>query len=258
MIKFFRKIRKRLVIESKFSKYMLYAIGEIILVVIGILIALQINTWNENRKAKNQETQIYTELRSDLLQTKNDIQATIQKHKEVIASNQKLVYDIADKKPYSDTIYRMFTDSGGDFQVITKTSAFENLKTIGLNTLSNDSLRISITNLYQLELKRLENDFGMINSSFNISEQLFPYQIKYLYADYNDPTSYGFKSSDSITVYKLKIKEYDTFLADNELLKTLQLTLWGRSFLVNEQTKTAEEIENLIQRIEEELSTRTN
>jgi hypothetical protein len=49
VIKFFRKIRQRLVTENKFSKYMLYAIGEITLVVIGILIALQINNWNENR-----------------------------------------------------------------------------------------------------------------------------------------------------------------------------------------------------------------
>lgn len=50
MIKFFRKIRKKLLTENKFSKYLLYAIGEIILVVIGILIALSINNWNEERK----------------------------------------------------------------------------------------------------------------------------------------------------------------------------------------------------------------
>ena len=257
MIKFFRNIRKNLLAQGKTTKYFKYAIGEIVLVVIGILIALQINTWNENRKAENQETQIYTELRNDLQQTRNDIQETIVKHKEVIASNQQLVYNIAGKKPYSDTIYRLFTDSGVDYQVIPKTSAFENLKTMGLNTLSNDSLRISITNLYQLDLNRLENDFGMKNSSFNISEQLFPYQNNYLVADYNDPKKYGFKNSDSITVYKLKIKEYDVFLADNDLLRTLQLTLWGRSIIVNEQTKTTEEIDKVITRIEEELSART-
>jgi len=49
MIKFFRKTRQRLLTENKFSKYLLYAIGEIVLVVIGILIALSINNWNENR-----------------------------------------------------------------------------------------------------------------------------------------------------------------------------------------------------------------
>ena len=50
MIKFFRKIRQKLLTENKFSKYLLYAIGEILLVVIGILIALSINNWNEKRK----------------------------------------------------------------------------------------------------------------------------------------------------------------------------------------------------------------
>ena len=55
MIKFFRKIRQRLLTENKFSKYLLYAIGEILLVVVGILIALQINNSNESRKIRNQE-----------------------------------------------------------------------------------------------------------------------------------------------------------------------------------------------------------
>ena len=50
MIKFFRQIRQRMIKENKMSKYLLYAIGEIILVVIGILIALQINNWNQNQK----------------------------------------------------------------------------------------------------------------------------------------------------------------------------------------------------------------
>lgn len=55
MIKFFRKIRKKLLMENNTGKYFKYAIGEIILVVIGILIALQINNWNEQRKERIQE-----------------------------------------------------------------------------------------------------------------------------------------------------------------------------------------------------------
>ena len=55
MIKFFRKIRQKLVTENKFSKYLLYAIGEIVLVVIGILIALQLNNLNEIDKVKDTE-----------------------------------------------------------------------------------------------------------------------------------------------------------------------------------------------------------
>ncbi|WP_088341930.1 DUF6090 family protein [Robiginitalea sediminis] len=70
MIKFFRRIRQRLLAENRFSKYLLYAIGEIILVVIGILIALQINTWNEYKQNRKLERTFYADLLEDLA---NDI-----------------------------------------------------------------------------------------------------------------------------------------------------------------------------------------
>ncbi len=66
MIKFFRKIRQNLLSEGKTGKYLKYVIGEIILVVIGILIALQINNWNETQKLIKQERQILLELREEL------------------------------------------------------------------------------------------------------------------------------------------------------------------------------------------------
>ncbi|NND51857.1 MAG: hypothetical protein HKN54_05595 [Flavobacteriaceae bacterium] len=66
MIKFFRRIRRQLLSENKFSKYLFYAVGEIILVVIGILIALQINNWNESRKLDVVELALYTNLLGDI------------------------------------------------------------------------------------------------------------------------------------------------------------------------------------------------
>jgi len=66
MIKFFRKIRKRLVAENKISKYFKYAIGEIVLVVIGILIALQINNWNQIKNNEAQFVMVLKEIRRDL------------------------------------------------------------------------------------------------------------------------------------------------------------------------------------------------
>ncbi len=77
MIKFFRHIRQRLLTENKFSKYLLYALGEIILVVIGILIALQINNWNESQKINEKEISIakelYVELNENLISIKDQL-----------------------------------------------------------------------------------------------------------------------------------------------------------------------------------------
>ena len=67
MINLFRKIRRRLLNNGNFSRYLLYAAGEIILVVVGILIALQINNWNESRKNDKQLTQILSTIRQDLV-----------------------------------------------------------------------------------------------------------------------------------------------------------------------------------------------
>jgi len=77
MIKFFRNFRKNLVNEGKTASYLKYAIGEIVLVVIGILIALQINNWNENRKAIDQEIvtakELYNELNQNLIYTQKTL-----------------------------------------------------------------------------------------------------------------------------------------------------------------------------------------
>lgn len=82
MIKFFRKIRQKLLSENKFSKYLLYAIGEIVLVVIGILIALQINNWNEARKKQNlkgvYKRELIADLEKDINQLSIDIDKTVE------------------------------------------------------------------------------------------------------------------------------------------------------------------------------------
>ncbi|MDR5590982.1 DUF6090 family protein [Christiangramia sp. SM2212] len=71
MIKLFRNIRRRLLRENRFTRYLIYAIGEIVLVVIGILIALQINNWNENRKQNFKAAQLNQQLYEELERTQN-------------------------------------------------------------------------------------------------------------------------------------------------------------------------------------------
>ena len=74
MIAFFRKIRQRLLTENKVSRYILYAIGEIVLVVIGILIALQINNWNGEQIAKRVEEHFLENLLLDLEKDEEKLQ----------------------------------------------------------------------------------------------------------------------------------------------------------------------------------------
>tara|TARA_R110001592_G_scaffold328230_1_gene609675 strand:+ start:242 stop:985 length:744 start_codon:yes stop_codon:yes gene_type:complete len=92
MIKFFRKIRQKMLTENKFSKYLLYAIGEIILVVIGILIALQVNNWNQNINSKNELTQIVKEVRNDLDKDIEFLTMMIKISEETINSIDNLLY----------------------------------------------------------------------------------------------------------------------------------------------------------------------
>ena len=82
MIKFFRKIRQNLLSEGKIGKYFKYAVGEIVLVVIGILIALQINNWNENKKLSETTQVYYRQLLKDLNADKAYISQKIEMYRE--------------------------------------------------------------------------------------------------------------------------------------------------------------------------------
>ena len=90
MIKFFRKIRYDLMEKNKTGKYLKYAIGEIVLVVIGILIALAINNLNQIRIAENEEITILKAMKTDFLETKNRTEETIENQKEVVNFCYKL------------------------------------------------------------------------------------------------------------------------------------------------------------------------
>ena len=104
MIKFFRRIRQQLLTENKLGKYLLYAIGEIVLVVIGILIALSINNWNEGLKIKSQERDV-------LLQMKRNLEADIiqETYPNTVLENAMNSTDIVldyleQRKPYTDSL----------------------------------------------------------------------------------------------------------------------------------------------------------
>ncbi|WP_028872507.1 DUF6090 family protein [Psychroserpens burtonensis] len=93
MIKLFRNIRKNLLNEGKTTKYFKYAIGEIILVVIGILIALQINNWNEERKDAIKLINVYALINNDIKNDIGDLQRSVDFYMEKKPVFEKVVND---------------------------------------------------------------------------------------------------------------------------------------------------------------------
>ena len=141
MIKFFRKIRQKLLSENKFSKYLIYAIGEIVLVVIGILIALSINNWNENVKKLQQEKIYYCKIKEDLESDKININISLESLNERIFSTKRALnnlYDGVDDKSviledYLTAIRSIkFLPSKLAIQDIVSSGKLENLKDANL------------------------------------------------------------------------------------------------------------------------------
>lgn len=99
MIKFFRHIRQNLILENKTGKYFKYAIGEIVLVVIGILIALQINNWNENRKDHKMSIEFLKGINNDLKKDVILVDSVLQLNKECFSLISS-IDSIFHKKPF--------------------------------------------------------------------------------------------------------------------------------------------------------------
>ena len=113
MINFFKKIRKKLISKNKFSNYLIYAIGEIVLVVIGILIALQINNWNEYKKKEQYELSLLKEMKKNLKADIRDIEINIKFNERSIKSTNIILRSFKNNIPYNDSLNKHY----GMFQV---------------------------------------------------------------------------------------------------------------------------------------------
>ena len=142
MIKFFRKIRKRLLTESKFSKYLLYAIGEIVLVVIGILLALQINTWNEERKNQNEANKILLQLKTEFETNNELVDSSIEFHRTRLNAVQGFIDGFETTKDLSaDSLKSLVSDLGSDWKYEPIKNIIESVISSGkINLIENDSV----------------------------------------------------------------------------------------------------------------------
>lgn len=177
MIKFFRTIRQNLLNAGKTTKYFKYALGEIVLVVIGILIALQINNWNENLKRRAEIQKALVALRNDLVQDTLLITEKLPGITQQYQLNESLRTRVAQLPATIDTLIQVmryeFNPDWSD-QIIYNTNAYQSLNETGLIESLPDSLKTRIKNFYNKKfslkdrIERTTNDYrGKITSYVN-------------------------------------------------------------------------------------------
>ena len=203
MIKFFRKIRYDLMGKNKTGKYLKYAIGEIALVVIGILIALQINNWNLDRKDKLKEIELLKGIRSDILIDTLDFNEIINGYQDEIKENTKLINHIINQGEIDSSFVYLFKSMiGSDSHFLYNQTHFKEAQQKGLAIISNQKLRKNISRLY-------EYDYAFYETAENESEPFNIYRMmnKYL-AHYLEYDSTGLTISPNL---------YNKLLADKNL-----------------------------------------
>lgn len=144
MISFFRKIRRFLVLENKPVRYLKYAIGEILLVVIGILIALQINNWNEAQKERKRERMYLESLVIDLKESQAELERVIEKTDIVATASVQLLEFSIDTvpMPVPAVFDSLVLDTFGYTIAMTNEGTINDISGSGdLKVIRNDTLR---------------------------------------------------------------------------------------------------------------------
>jgi len=166
-MKIFRNIRQKLLSKSKFTPYLLYAIGEIVLVVVGILLALQINNWNENRKIKTEEIRMLNSFAVDL---QNDIELldlNIIRTTERAARIDTIFEILANPSDeYLNDFIRLQSDVMEDNYFISNKGTFDQAVSSGIiKYIKNDDLRGQLFNYYNT----VSNDKGDDQAIYKIT-----------------------------------------------------------------------------------------
>jgi hypothetical protein len=260
MIKVFRKIRQQLLTQNKFSKYLLYAIGEIILVVIGILIALQINNWNEKQKdlAKEQTIlkQLYSEYQSNLVQLDEKV---LMRNEGLEASNNLLHQidhpELINEEALYNSFWKLVRDPTFD-PIKNDIVGSENLRLIRneelVRILSNWSSEVYQVQELELEYKKFRTEiiipcYNRLGISRNLNDVLWK-------NGYTPTEALDKKNSSKFTIKptkkEVKLKEV---LADVELEGIISQVITFNQ-ITNLQSKTLRDrILNMLKIIEQEI-----
>ncbi len=236
MINFFRKTRKKLADDNKPLKYMRYAIGEIVLVVIGILIALSINNWNEGNKRKSRERDVLLHMKRNLESDLHQDYPKLVLENAMKSTNIVLDY-LEQRKPYNDSLDYYFAWIPAYTRHMPNSTAYENLKTIGFDIISNDTLRENYQKLYAFNYELIEFQRNEIS-----------------YKNYREFKDFYKKHFRNYIVQKSATpNNYQSLCENNEFHEMLITTREYGIEQMELRNRTNKEVEKLIEMINKEL-----
>jgi hypothetical protein len=173
MITFFRRIRQSLLSQKRLTQYLLYALGEIVLVVIGILLALQINNWNEERKESKAIKNVLVEIREDLLQDQVEFMRAIALRKDDLDAQKRIIEVLETKGSLNE---RVLSDLGRinlSRPIYLASKGYDLLKELKLGTLKDKKLRILLTKYYERDIPMVHQEFK--DDNFEFEHYWLPY-----------------------------------------------------------------------------------
>lgn len=180
-------MRQSLIMENKTGKYFKYAVGEIVLVVIGILIALQINNWNENRKDANKEKAILADIHDEFKKNKKQLDSVVDLHKMSYDYCGKIMahfpIDLQSKDLVLDSLSVWLFDSYGGVTFDPSQSSINALtNTSSFDIISNEKLRKLLISWNDLIKDYQEEE---VHSKNNMAQQYDPYMSKHFDFDFD-------------------------------------------------------------------------
>ncbi|EPR74164.1 hypothetical protein ADIWIN_0741 [Winogradskyella psychrotolerans RS-3] len=250
MIKLFRNIRQNLLNEGKTTKYVKYAIGEIVLVVIGILIALQINNWNENRKANIEETAILESLHENLILAKQQSEALIAEEKVL---KQSLIFVLGIEANPVDIEKQTITDS------IFKDAVWNlqsDLPTINTYTNIKNTDKLSLIKSKTINEKFSDLDFRLNKLNNVLEDRLSVHQIRIDNILENDINFIPLVKSTvtEISITNETTNNYNEILSDKRIRNLLGMKLDFTQDVIDFRENLDIEMKQLICLIEAELN----
>ncbi|MDX1667492.1 MAG: DUF6090 family protein [Saprospiraceae bacterium] len=221
------------------SKYLFYAFGEIVLVVIGILIALQINNWNDYRKLRIEEGSALENLRADFRENIASIDFCIRHDRSVVRSLDIVMDHLKYRKPYSDSLDYHFPEILEWCAYSLLRSTYENVKSSkGLDLITNDSLRNGIINLheefYPFATENVDKDEEMVHR-----ELMLPMFADLFIMDAEEKTAVPI--------------DYEELSNNPRLINVLQLTKSKRLWSIEIDIDLRNTLSRLVDQIDAEL-----